>query len=99
MSSRMTINGKTYTGTNIMMKNGIVYVDGKAVDDKELQQAKTIIINGDVEKIESYGGDVNVTGDVTHIKTGAGDVHISGDAYGNIETGAGDVKIKGSKFK
>ena len=52
--SSVTINGKTYTGNNIIVSNGKIMVDGKNVtsDDKVIN----ITVNGNIDslKVDSF---------------------------------------------
>lgn len=91
-NSSVTINGKTYVGSNITINGNKVSVDGNVVEE-----AVNIHINvtGNVEKI-NITGDIEVHGNVGSAKTGAGDIDIIGDVSGDVETGAGDIVIKGN---
>lgn len=91
-NSSVTINGKTYVGSNITINGNKVSVDGNVVEE-----AVNIYINvtGNVEKINTTG-DIEVHGNVGSAKTGAGDIDIIGDVSGDVETGAGDIVIKGN---
>ena len=95
-SSTVRINGKTYKGNNITVKNDVVYIDGKKVDDKN-NTSKTITIEvvGDVKEIKTGSGDVNVHGNSGPVKTGSGDVDIHGEVSGSVTTMSGDVEITG----
>ena len=56
------INGKTYCGNNITMKNGEIYVDGQLVgSEDELGPKLEIIIKGDLMNL-SVEGNVEVHG-------------------------------------
>ena len=91
-NSSVTINGKTYVGSNITINGNKVSVDGNVVEE-----AVNININvtGNVEKINTTG-DIEVHGSVGSAETGAGDIDIIGNVSGDVETGAGDIVIKGN---
>lgn len=90
-------NGKRYhlKGNRIERRNGQWYVDGKAVDWKELggkfedEQVVKIEITGTVQNLHTTMADVVVHGDCQNIKTGSGDVQCENAM--NVFTGSGDV--------
>ena len=111
LKSSININTKSYSGNNVSIINGKIFVDGKKVDtdnDKNI----TISINGNVDNLEIDSCDrIEITGNVTTLKNGSGDVKCkdveqnitsgSGDVEcdivkGNIITGSGDVNCRGS---
>lgn len=84
------INNSTYSGSNVVVINGKVIVNGKDVtpDSKEIN----IIIDGDIDELRVDScNKVSVTGNVGDIKTQSGDVKIKGDVTGQIQTMSGDV--------
>ncbi len=88
--SSVTVNGKTYHGTNVEVTNGRVVVDGKVVDDQSKSPRIDITIHGSVERLETAAGDVTVNGSVASLSTAAGDVRC-GAVSGNVTTVSGDV--------
>lgn len=90
-------NGKKHVlrGNNIIKKDGQWYVDGKAVDWKDLggkyeeEQVVSIEITGTVQNLCTTMADVVVHGDCQNVKTGSGDVQCENAV--NINTGSGDV--------
>lgn len=85
----VTVNGKAYSGSAVVIANGRVYVDHKEVDGVRDQPIK-IEIDGDVEKITTQSGDVNVNGDVGSVCTMSGDVKAT-KIDGKVETMSGDI--------
>lgn len=85
----ITVNGKTYAGSSVIVANGRVYVDRSEVDGV-LDQPIKIEIDGDVEQLTTQSGDVNVNGDVSSVSTMSGDVKAS-RIYGQVETMSGDI--------
>lgn len=90
----VTINGVkisgNVTGSNVVVINGKVFVNGKDVtpDTKEIN----IDVQGNIEKLEVDAcSKITITGDVHNVKTQSGDVDISGNVNGNIQTMSGDV--------
>lgn len=69
--SSITINGKTYSGNNISVRNDVVYIDGKIADQAK---AKDGILEVHVE-----GTLCNVKSDVS--------VTVNGNVSGNVESG------------
>jgi len=105
----ITINGKSYKGNSITIINDKVIIDGKEVETDEktinitvegsitklkVDSCNTLEVGGDVHKLTTMSGDVEVSGNVTgSIETMSGDVDC-GDVGGGIETMSGDVVYK-----
>lgn len=96
--SIITINGNTFSGSNIIVTNGKVLINGKDVtpDSKEIN----ISVVGNIEQLKVDAcNKVNVEGNVKSISTQSGDVEVSGDVDGSISTMSGDIDcghVKGS---
>lgn len=96
--SIITINGNTFSGSNIIVTNGKVLINGKDVtpDSKEIN----ISVVGNIEQLKVDAcNKVSVEGNVQSISTKSGDVEVSGDVDGSISTMSGDVDcghVKGS---
>lgn len=94
----ITINGNSYSGNNIVVKNGRVSVDGNDVTPDA--KAINISVVGNVESIKVDICDaVSVSGNVNSISTRSGDIVVEGDVLGGIQTMSGDVdcnEVKGS---
>lgn len=91
-SSVITINGTTYHGSSITMKNGKVIVDGEEVKTGD---AKTINIsvNGDITNLEVDAcNELQVTGSVGSLRTISGDVTVTGDVDGSVQSTSGDIE-------
>lgn len=86
----ITINGQTinYLGSNIIVSNGNVIVDGNIIQTNIGNNAK-VVVNGDVNKIDCHGS-VEVHGNSGSIDCG-GSCTVDGDVNGNIDVG-GSVK-------
>jgi hypothetical protein len=95
--SVITINGKTYTGDSIYIKNGNITISGNVVvvDEKIIN----IQIDGNIAKLQVDACEKCVIhGDAGMVSTTSGDVEIRGNVTGNVKTMSGDVKcghIKG----
>lgn len=84
MSSTVTINGKTYTGDNVTMRNGKVIIDGKEQEGETLSGVVEVRIKGTLENLEC---DASVKcGDVTGSVSAGGSVKC-GDVGGSVNTG------------
>lgn len=84
------VNGISYSGNNLVIKNGRVFCDGKDVTP-EMKEIN-ITVEGDVEKIQIDACEIlNVYGSVGSIKSGSGDIDCV-NITGNIKTGSGDIK-------
>lgn len=91
--SRVTINGKTYIGNNIIVSNGKIMIDEKNVtsDDKVI----IITVNGNIDSLKvDTCNKLGIIGNVTNVNTVSGDVDINGNVSGSIQTVSGDVKCK-----
>jgi len=85
----------------IVNKNGKTYVDGKLLDDLDINKMPekeiNITITGDIERLEvDYCERIQVNGSVKRINTTSGDVEVSGNVDGDVETVSGDVDIEGN---
>ena len=92
-SNTVTINGTTYHGNTVTIKDGKVIVDGKEVECKEKEIH--ISVTGDVDTIETASGDVEVSGDANIVSSTSGDVVVKGSVNGDVETVSGDVDVCG----
>ena len=101
--NRITINGKTIVclGTNVVINNGEIIVDGNIVQECNSGDIK-VIIEGDVNKIDC-GGSVEVNGNLGSIDCG-GSCEVGRDVKGDIDAGSsvtcgnvsGDIDAGGS---
>lgn len=88
------INGKSIQGSNIVIINGKVIVDGKGVqsDDKIIN----ITIEGNVEKMDvDVCNTISVKGEVNDVQTKSGDIEVHGNVKGSVSSMSGDVEIGG----
>lgn len=92
--STININGRSYSGNNVSVVNGRVFVDGKDVTDQPGAESKVIniAINGKVDSLHVDACEkVAVIGTVGDLQTKSGDINIEGDVAGNVTTQSGDV--------
>lgn len=87
-NGKVTIDGKSFTGSNISINNNKVIVDG-VVQDGELIGDVNVVVHGDVELLENTSGTIKA-GNVGQVKTVSGDVDCC-DVSGNVQTVSGDV--------
>lgn len=106
--SEININGTIIKGSNITILNGKVIVDGKSVsvegpkinitingpvDTIDVDMCEKIVVTGDVNKVTTTSGNVQIQGHVKNdIKTTSGDVEVGSTVHGNIGTVSGSVK-------
>lgn len=89
-NTQVTIDGRSFSGTNISIKNNKVIVDG-VVQEGDLTGPISVAVSGDIDKIDAGSCDTLVAGgNVGSIKSGSGDIDC-GDVSGDIQTGSGDV--------
>lgn len=86
----ITINGNKYSGSNVVVLNNKVIIDGKDVtpDSKNIE----IKIDGDINELKVDNcNNIEVNGNVNNIKTQNGDVEINGNINGSITSMNGDI--------
>lgn len=92
----ISINGKVFGhGNNICIQNGKVIIDGVVSESSEKVINITIDGDVDTLDVDC-ANQISITGNVKKVKTQTGDVDISGNVEGNVETQTGDVDIEGS---
>ncbi len=94
-----TINGKTYKGKNIEIKNNRVWVDGEEQKDSKLKEVKniSISIDGNIQSIEiSDCNDLRVKGDVGKIDLNNGNIEIEGNVENGVTSKNGNIEINGN---
>lgn len=96
---RITINGKTYYGNNIIMTNGKIIIDGKPIEDGlsgvvelkvegdlvSLHSDCSVTVNGDVKGNVSAGTSVNCKNVDGNVQ--AGSSVNCGNVGGNVKAG------------
>ena len=92
----VTINGTSYSGGSVVISGNVVggdvYVDGvRQVGTISFKAPMSIKVEGDVEHLQTAGGNVQVTGSCGDVRTMSGDV-TCGAVSGDVETMSGDVK-------
>ena len=87
----IVINGKSYIGNSVSIKNNKITIDGNVIETEE--KNIKIEIQGDIEELKVDECDsVKVTGNVKNLTTMSGDVTVKGDVSGNVKTMSGDVE-------
>ena len=81
----VTINGKTYHGNNIVVRNGVVTIDGVAVDGEHKNGILEIKVGGDLCQLKSDLS-VSVNGQVSGDVTAGGSVNC-GNVVGDVSAG------------
>lgn len=85
------INGQTYSGKSVIIRDGQVFVDGGLASELDTYTI-SVTINGDVQSVETASGDIEVVGDVTgRCETASGDI-TCGAVGGDVSTMSGDVE-------
>lgn len=95
----VTINGRTYPGNNLSMKNNKIFIDGKEIKDiekKETEKEILFVIEGNIEgDLEVERGNVEIKGDVKNcVKVDTGNVTIKGNISGNVSVDCGNISAK-----
>lgn len=88
--SQININGKSYSGNNINIKDNKITIDGNVIneDSKNI----TIEIHGNVEYLcIDACNSIVVSGTAGAIKTKSGNISIKSDVLGSIKTMSGNV--------
>jgi hypothetical protein len=102
----ITVNGSSYSGSNVSIIDGVVTVDG-VIQKQKIGHLVNVTIAGDVERVENTAGDVFIRGNVTgsvecvdignDVQTISGNVIASGSINGNVKTISGDITSKNPK--
>ncbi len=93
-NGNITIDGKKITIDNDEKQINISVVGD--ISDLSVDSCEKIDIKGNVKKVKTSSGDIDITGDVLEdIQTSSGDIDISGNVNGNVQTSSGDVKCSG----
>ena len=94
--SVITINGNTFIGNNVTIKNNKVIVDGKEVTFEDAKEIN-ITVTGDIDDLKVDAcNKVFVGGSVKSLATTSGDVEVNKDVTGNIKTTSGDIQVGGN---
>ena len=103
IGGKITMNGKTYTGRNMTMSNGKMFVDGVEVDINSGKTVKpediihvTIVITGNVDELKGNFNEATVNGNVGSLSSNGGNVTVNETVNGHVESSGGDVTVKGS---
>lgn len=89
----ININGKSYKGKSLSVKGSVIIIDGKVVTDGKDLPKISIVINGDIEKLDVDVCDtIKVKGSVYSLNSTNGDVVVNGNVLDRINTINGDVK-------
>lgn len=83
----ISINGKTYRGNNITMKNGKVIIDGKEqVDGSKSPELYITILEGSIDKVKSDSS-IEIIGNIAG-DADAGSSLTCGQVGGNVNAGS-----------
>lgn len=94
----ITINGTTYSGNNITVRNNKVIIDGVEINTgKDL--TVNIYVEGNIDSINGNVTNVTVHGNVIDVETVSGDVVVTNSVEGDVQTVSGDVKANSIKGK
>ena len=96
VGSQININGSQYSGKNVRIENGKVYVDGNLVKGTENDKVINILIEGNVDRIDvDYCDNLVVDGDVNTLETVSGNVKAN-TVKGNVQSTSGKVEVAGN---
>jgi hypothetical protein len=90
VNGKTTINGKTYSGSNISVRNGRVIVDGKEVDKIAVGQDVRVSVSGSVDSISLENGTIECVS-AKDIQTTNGDIKIAGSVDGDVTCKNGNI--------
>lgn len=81
----ITINGRTYSGDNVSIINGVVMIDGVVQDGDKLAGVVKIVVEGVLGSLRTDASVVceDVHGDVS----AGGSANVNGDIGGNVAAG------------
>jgi len=87
------VNGKSYKGTNIVVTNDRVIIDGVEQGDSYKDQKISVVVNGTVESMSLSGADLNINGNVFTVNVEGGNVKCE-EILGNVNVVNGNIKCK-----
>jgi DUF4097 and DUF4098 domain-containing protein YvlB len=91
----ISINGVSFKGKVLQIKDNKVYVDGELHPVSNDAKTINISVNGDLNSLEvDVCEHIEVSGNVTELQTVNGDVTVEGQVEGNVKTVNGDIKSK-----
>ena len=90
--SKVVINGKHYTGNNVVVTDQHIIIDGQVIESSQIPDIR-IEVHGDAESIESTSGKIIIHGNAGNTKTVSGDV-ACGNVINTVTTTSGDVSCK-----
>ena len=94
-SGSITINGKSYSGTNVQINGNSIIIDG-IVQGEDSSKIINISIEGNVDAVSTTSGKIYVAGNAQRITATSGDININNNVSGDVMTTSGDVTIAGS---
>lgn len=87
----ININGKTYVWDNVVVTNGKIIIDGKAVDTEDSKEI-TIEVTGNIDTLSVDAcNTVSIWWDAWSVKTMSGDVEVKWDIKWNAKTMSWDI--------
>lgn len=94
----ITINGKSYNGDSIRIRNNVIEINGVVVNDYENSKTINITVDGDVEKLDvDVCTTVDIKGNVGSLNTSSGSVNVVGNVTNGATTVSGRIKISGDQ--
>lgn len=101
------INGRTINVAgnhinDVTIRNSVVYINGKRVDESEYgndhnsdEKIFHIVVEGNVNSVTNESGDITVNQGASSVKNVSGDVKISGSVTGSVSAVSGDILVHG----
>jgi len=89
------INGQTFTGNDISISNGSVYIDGALIGNQgqfqNVPKIEVSIQQSEIYSVQTGSSDISITGSAGKLNTGSGDITVHGNVWADIQTGSGNV--------
>jgi hypothetical protein len=86
------INGKTFKGNSVSINNNVVVIDGVVIGTGDEKIINISVEGDLRELSVDHCATLKVSGNVNKLRTTSGDVEITGDVMGDIQTTSGDVE-------
>lgn len=106
-SNTIIINGKTYSGNTVSMKDSKIYIDGTEqykdekvinitvngnVDELNLNPCSNVVINGNVlGNVETISGNIECRDIYKNAETVSGNIKVEGNVLGSVSSVSGDI--------
>lgn len=92
----VTINDRTYSGTNISIIDGVITMDGQSITKLDTFKVD-VVIHGDCNVVQTTQGNITANGNINcAVTTSQGDITVNNHVTGDVSTSMGNIDINGN---